>query len=377
MSDSDSLNIEIPENIRKLTPYVAGKTIDEVKQLYKPERISKLASNENRMGCSPDVAKAVHQTLQIIQDYPDPVARKLRAVLAKKNGVYPENILLAAGSESVISIICRTFFKPHEIAVTADATFVGFFVQAGVQGIEVKKVPVTNAYEFDIDGILNAVDKKTKAVYIANPNNPTGTYINNKSYKKLLESLPETVLLITDEAYYEYAIEEPDYPSAIDDLQPNVIILRTFSKAYGLAGFRIGYAIAHKNLIQTMMKVKLTFEPTSCAQAAALAAINDTSFLTKSVKMVNDGKVRLYNFLKKHNIRYVESVSNSVMICLENENEAADFTQAMLEEGVIIRQAGAFGLPNCVRITIGLPEDMKHFEKSFEKVMQESLPSLS
>jgi len=377
MLKPDSLNISFPEKIEKLQGYVAGKTIAEVKELYKPDKIAKLASNENRLGCSNKVKEAVLKALEEIQDYPDPVARKLRKAIADRNRVSPENILLAAGSESIISIICRTVFKENEHAITADATFVGFFVQAGVMGIKVKKIPVTESYKFDIDGILEAVDEKTKAVYIANPNNPTGTYINKTDYKRLTEQLPDSVLLIADEAYFEYAKNVEDYPHAIENLQSNIIILRTFSKAYGLAGFRIGYAIAHKDIISMLMKAKLTFEPTSSAQAAALAAFSDAEFLEKSIKMVKDERENLYRFLDDQQVEYVRSISNSVLMCMRNESEASDFTRLMLEEGVILRQVSAFGLPNCIRITIGDKDDMQHFQKSFEKVMQESLPSIS
>jgi len=377
MSESDSLNISFPERIKKLKGYVAGKTIAEVKDLYKPEKISKLASNENRLGCSKRVKGAVLSAMKEIQNYPDPVAKKLRQAIAKRNHVSPHNILLAAGSESIISIICRTFFEKNEHAVTADATFAGFFVQAGVMGIDVKKVPVTDRYKFDVDGIINAVDKNTKAIYIANPNNPTGTYINKTDYKRLINVLSESVLLIVDEAYFEYAKEAEDYPHAIENLRSNIIILRTFSKVYGLAGFRIGYAIAHADIIEMMIKAKLTFEPTTCAQAAALAAYNDKEFLAKSVDMVQKGRENLYQFFDKHHISYVKSISNSVLMCLKNESAASDFTQSMLEHGVIVRQVSAFGLPNCVRITIGAQKDMQHFQKSFEKVKQESLPFIS
>ncbi len=376
MSDFKPRVISVPQNIKELNRYVAGKTIQEVRDLYKPEYIAKLASNENRLGCSSRVKESVLKSLETIQDYPDPIARTLRQKLAKKNNVDEDQILLAAGSESVLSIICRTFFEQDDNAVTANATFVGFFVQAGVMNIKVKKVPVTDNYKFDVDGILNSVDGNTKAVYIANPNNPTGTYFTKDEYSRLQRNLPDEVLLIVDEAYYEYAKDVSDYPHALDNLKANVIVLRTFSKAYGLAGFRIGYAIAHPELIDLMMKAKLTFEPTASAQAAAIAALEDEDFLEKSVDLVVTGRNKIYEFFDEHSINYVESISNSVMICMENEAEAAQFTDAMLKEGVILRQVGAFGLPECIRITIGDKKDMRHFENSFVKVMQEILPSV-
>lgn len=356
----------IPHNIANLQPYVAGKSIAEVQELYNPDRISKLASNENRLGCSSNVKKALENVLNKIQDYPDPLSTSLREKIAIRNDVNPENVILASGSESLISIICRTFFLNHENAVTAAATFIGFFVQAGIRGIQVKKVPLTEAYKFDVEALLAAVDGYTKLIYLANPNNPTGTYVNKEEFKRLLTGLPEDVLLVLDEAYYEYARTNDDYPeSCRDSLPENVIVLRTFSKAYGLAGLRIGYGIAEEQLIRHMQKTKLTFEPSLSAQAAALAAFQDTSFLKRSVKTVIEGKERLYRFFDRHDIHYIPSLANSVMMVMDSEESAKIFVQSMLEHGVILRRVHLFGLPNCIRITIGTQEDMDHFEKSF------------
>ncbi|MCP9290875.1 histidinol-phosphate transaminase [Gracilimonas sediminicola] len=358
----------VPSNIETLKPYVAGKTIAEVADLYKPTKIAKLASNENRLGCSPKVKNAIDEAFKEIQDYPDPVARKLRAAIAERNGVNSENVLLASGSESIISILCKTFFLNKENAVTADATFVGFFVQIGVRGVHLKRIPMTPDYRYDVKAIANAIDEHTKMVYIANPNNPTGTYINKEEFEWFMQQVPEDVLVVMDEAYFEYTKGVEDYPQALDYEYDNIIVLRTFSKAYGLAGFRVGYAIANEELISNMMKTKLTFEPTTLGQAAALAAYNDHEFLQKSTDVVEESKQRLYRFFDEQNVNYVKSISNSVMMVLPSEEEAIDFTQSMLEKGVILRRINAFGLPNCIRITVGLSEEMDHFEQSFLEV---------
>lgn len=358
----------VPSNIETLKPYVAGKTIAEVADLYKPTKIAKLASNENRLGCSPKVKPAIDEAFKVIQDYPDPIARKLRAAIAARNNVKPENVLLASGSESIISILCKTFFLNKENAITADATFVGFFVQIGVRGIHLKKIPVTSDYKYDVKAMVNAIDEQTKMVYIANPNNPTGTYINKEEFSWLMEQVPEDVLVVIDEAYYEFAKDVADYPHALDYDYQNMIVLRTFSKAYGLAGFRVGYGIAHEDLITNMIKTKLTFEPTTLGQAAALAAYQDDEFLAKSVKVVEQSKKRLYAFFDEQEVEYVKSISNSVMMVLPSEEEAIALTQKMLEKGVILRRINAFGLPNCIRITVGLSEEMDHFERSFLEV---------
>lgn len=359
----------VPYNIRELRPYVAGKTIEEVKEAYQPERISKLASNENRLGCSPLVKEAVDRAMSEIQDYPDPASRKLKRILAEKNGVTPDNIIVAAGSESVIANLCRTFFLNHEEAITASATFVGFFVQANIRGISLRLVLPTRDYRFNLSKMAEVVGPRTKMIYIANPNNPTGTYITKKEFEDFMNEVPEDVLVIMDEAYYEYSKGVEDYPNSLDYDYDNVITLRTFSKAYGLAGFRIGYGIGHEKLIGNMLKTKLTFEPTSLAQAAAEAALKDEDFLQQSVTLVEKGRKRLYDFFDSHDISYCPSISNAVMMILETEEEAYNFTQSMLEEGVILRRIHAFGLPNCIRITIGTEQEMQHFEDSARKVL--------
>ena len=359
----------VPKNIEQLNRYIAGKTIAEVKEAYNPEKIAKLASNENRLGCSPKVEPAVLEAMSEIQDYPDPIARKLRKAIAQKNKVKETEVILASGSESLLSMLCRTFFLNKQNAITAEATFVGFFVQAGVRGIHLKKIPMTSDYRFDVKAIVNAIDDNTKMIYLANPNNPTGTYINKKEYEWLMEQVPKDILVVADEAYYEFAEEVEDYPKALDYRHENVIVLRTFSKAYGLAGFRVGYGIAREEIINNLLKTKLTFEPTTLGQAAALAAYRDVDFLQKSIQVVNEGKKRLYKFFDEHNVDYKRSISNSVMMILPSEKEAIDFTQKMLQRGVILRRINAFGLPNCIRITIGLNEEMDHFEESFKKVI--------
>ncbi len=360
----------VPKNIEQLNRYIAGKTIAEVKEAYNPVRISKLASNENRIGCSPNVEPAVLDALTEIQDYPDPIARKLRRAIAQKNKVKESEVILASGSESLLSMLCRTFFLNKQNAITAEATFVGFFVQAGVRGIHLKKIPMTPDYRFDVKAIVNAIDDQTKMIYLANPNNPTGTYINRKEYEWLMEQVPKEVLVVADEAYYEFAEDVEDYPKALDYNYENVIVLRTFSKAYGLAGFRVGYGIAKEEIISNLLKTKLTFEPTTLGQAAALAAYQDVDFLKKSVQVVNDGKERLYKFFDENKVDYKKSISNSVMMIMPTEQEAIDFTQKMLELGVILRRINAFGLPECIRITIGTETEMDHFEESFTKVIK-------
>lgn len=360
--------IQVPRRIRDLTPYVAGKTIAEVKKTHGIDKISKLASNENRLGCSPRVKPAVERALKQIQDYPDPEARKLRAEIASKNHVNESEIIIAAGSESILSILCRSLLGTSDNVLTADATFVGIYVQAGVVGAQIKKVKITDEYGFDTEAMLEAIDSNTKMIYIANPNNPTGTYIGKSEYTSFIEQVPDHILIVADEAYFEYAKDIDDYPHALDYRKDNVVVTRTFSKGYGLAGFRIGYAITNADLTAQLMKSKLTFEPTTLAQAAALAALRDESFLSNSVALVERERRRIYDFFDDYNVEYVPSISNSVMINLGSEEKAIHFTQRMLENGVILRRLNAFGLPHCVRITMGTENEMDHFIDSFKGI---------
>jgi len=363
----------VPDNIAELTPYKAGKTIAEVREAYRPARISKLASNENRLGFSPRVDAAVKEALNEIQDYPDPIARKLRARIADHNEVKPENVMIAGGSESIIAILCRTFFLEDEEILTADATFVGIYVHAGIQGVKVSKVPLTDEYRFDLEAMADRITDKTKMIYIANPNNPTGTYITRDQFESFIKKVPDDVIVIMDEAYWEFARHIDDFPNSLDYRYDKVLTLRTFSKAYGLAGFRIGYALGHDELIGQLLKTKLTFEPTALAQAAALAAFEDTEFLDRSIAMVESARQRLYDFFDNEGIEYVRSSSNSVMMILPDEQEAIDFTQAMLEKGVILRRVDAFGLPNCIRITVGTDREMDHLEQSIREYRSERI----
>lgn len=355
----------VPKNIQEVKAYVPGKTIAEVVEAYKPERISKLASNENRLGCSTFVDEAVQKALKNIQDYPDPVARSLKKAVSEFYKVAEQRIMFGAGSESLLSGLFRSFCAGNENIVTADATFVGAFIQAKIRNVAIKHVPLVEGYRFDVKGIAEAIDESTKMVYIANPNNPTGTYINTDEFEWLMQQIPENVLVVMDEAYYEYTHEIEDYPDVLKYDHDNVIVLRTFSKGYGLAGLRIGYAIAHPDLITYMMKTRMTFEPDAVAQAAALAALKDQEFLDRSRKMVQEGKSDLAGFLEKHGVTYAPSAANFIMIDLEDAERAATITQQCLEQGVIVRHITGFGLPTCIRVTIGTLEEMNHFKESF------------
>ncbi|GAB5409737.1 MAG: histidinol-phosphate transaminase [Balneolaceae bacterium] len=367
MSPSKKASL-VPPNIEELNPYIPGKTIAEVVDTYQPEQISKLASNENRLGYSPKVNQAVENAVKTINDYPDPLSKELRKAIAKRNKVEPSNVIVGSGSESLLSILCRTFFQNKQNIITADVTFIGMFVQAKIRGVKLKKIPVTKDYRFDVTAIANAIDEYTKMIYIANPNNPTGTYINTLEFEWLMKQIPEDIIVIMDEAYYEYANHVNDYPDVLSYDFKNVVVLRTFSKGYGLAGFRVGYGIGPVDLIGYMYKTKMAFEPGGIGQAAALAAFQDENFLDQSIKMVNEGREELYQFFEENDVDYVRSVSNFVLMVFKTEEEAIYLTEKMLEKGVILRRINAFGLPNCIRVTVGLKHQLAHFMNAYKQI---------
>jgi histidinol-phosphate aminotransferase len=267
-----------------------------------------------------------------------------------------------------MSLFTRAFIQEGDHVVTASATFIGFLVLANIQGADIERVPLTPDYRFDVKAIAAAVNEKTKVIYIANPNNPTGTIITRNEYEWLLNNTPDHVLIVMDEAYYEYAKDSEEYPDSLQNPVPRVITFRTFSKAYGLAGLRAGYAIGDEVLIGIMTRIKPPFDPSVVAQYAAKSALQDQDFIAKSVGLVNEGRQQLYHFLEEHEVDFVKSYSNSVMIPFGSETKAEAFTLEMMKKGVILRRLPGFGLANCVRVTIGLPEEMNYFEEKFDEV---------
>jgi len=367
---SDALKTMVPDHIQQLQPYVPGKTIADIKERYHPPRIAKLGSNENPLGCSHQALEAARNSLQNIASYPDPISRKLRHSLAGKLKVSPDNIILGHGSNGIIQYMVKAFLSGPDEAMTATGTFVGFFVAATINKIPIQRIALTDDYRYDLEAMADAVRPETKMIYIANPNNPTGTYVTKAEFETFMHHIPDDILVVVDEAYFEYAILNEDYPRALDYSHPNLIGLRTFSKAYGLAGLRIGYAIARKEIIEVLNKVRPTFSPSLPAQAAALAAVGDQDFIAKSVEVVRKGREQLYCLFDEFNIAYARSSANSVMMILNNAEEAEHFNNAMVKKGVIIRPLGGFGLPHAIRITIGDKLDMDHFEESFREVVE-------
>jgi len=358
----------VPKHIETLEPYQAGKSLEELKQEFKLRKIVKLASNENPMGASPRAIQAMIDSFKGINRYPNPASYDLRKALANRFDVKVDNVITGHGSEGIMSVILRTFMLDDEEALTSEGTFIGFRVLAHSRGIKLKTVPLKD-YRFDLEAIANAISDKTKIIYLANPNNPTGNIFTVREFLAFKKRVPSHVLIIIDEAYFEFAQYDPIYPDSMKYRLDNVITLRTFSKAYGLAGIRIGYGFAHDHLIKNLMKVKLPFEPSIPAQAAGLAAMDDQDFMEDYVKLSRQGLEFFYDLFDRLGIQYLKSHANFVTIILDSEEEVNELNEKLLCRGVIVRPLKAFGLPNGIRITTGLEDENRFFARVLKKML--------
>jgi histidinol-phosphate aminotransferase len=356
----------VPPYIEALRPYQAGRSIEEVQRTYGLARISKLASNENPLGPSPLALEAIERSLGGLNYYPNS-GLDLRRVLAEKFETKIDNVIAGSGSESIISNIIRTFLGDEDEVLTTEAAFVGFQTLAKSRGTAYRTVPYRN-WQYDLPALADAITERTKIIYLANPNNPTGTIFSKSEFDEFYGHVPERVLIILDEAYFEYAKDTPRYPDSMHYRYDNVITLRTFSKIYGLAGVRIGYGFAHERLIENLLKVKLPFEPSTLAQAAGIGALADREFLHKSLELNARGMKFLTQSLGELGLTVVPSEANFVMLVLPGTDHAARLNSELLAQGIIIRPLAGWGLPNCVRISTGTAEDNERCVEAIQKL---------
>ena len=345
----------VPPYIESLRPYEAGRTIESVRKQYGLAHIAKLASNENPLGPSPKAVEAMTHVLSGLNLYPNG-GLDLREVLAREFELKVENVIAGSGSEGIMSNIIRAFLCDEDEVLTTEAAFIGFQVLARSRGVTYRTVPYHD-WHYDLPALAAAITPHTKIVYLANPNNPTGTIFTKHQFDEFYRHVPERVLIILDEAYFEYAKDNPQYPDSMHYRYDNVITLRTFSKIYGLAGVRIGYGFAHEELIRNLLKVKLPFEPSTPAQAAGIGALSDKEFLHRSLELNARGLQYLRDGLKDLGMAVVPSEANFVMTVLDSEQEAARIFEELLAQGVVVRPLKAFGLPHCLRISTGTDDD--------------------
>ncbi|TAL68141.1 MAG: histidinol-phosphate transaminase [Bacteroidetes bacterium] len=358
----------VAEYIKNLEPYRPGKPIDDVKREFGLEKIVKLASNENPLGVSPLAIQAMIGSIHQINRYPDIASLLLRSKLAEMFDVGFDCIVTGHGSEAIMQTAVRTFLMNGDEVITAEGTFVGFYVMVKACGIKMNLVPLKD-YRFDLKAIAASITPRTKMIYLVNPNSPTGTIYTTSEFEEFMKSVPPEVIVMVDEAYIEFVMDHPDFPDSMDYRFDNVITTRTFSKAYGLAGIRIGYGFAHPELIKQMHKVRLPFEPGIPSQAAGVAALTDKQFLDYYLNLNKCGKQFIYDVYDRLGIEYVNTEANFVMSIFDSEMRVNDITDKLLRKGVIVRALKPFLLPHCIRVTIGLPEENEIYADTLKSVL--------
>lgn len=344
----------IRTDIANIEAYKPGKPIEEVERELGLKNVVKLASNENALGPSPKALKAVNASLNNLNRYPEGTCFYLKKKLAASLGVKENNLIFGNGSDELIDIILKTVKGPGAEIVTADITFVEYRIAGAINGFSVRAVPLKD-FKFDLQGIKAAITKNTKVVFIANPNNPTGTYVNRDEIKAFLDGIPENILVVFDEAYFEF-VTQKDFPDLIAlSVKKNIAILRTFSKIYGLAGLRIGYMIAPEKFIEASQRVRQPFNVNALAQAAALAALDDKAFVKRTKELVEKEGAALARALSQRGIWFAESCANFILVRF-NTDARTIFTK-LLKKGVIIREMSSFNMNNYARITIGTKKE--------------------
>lgn len=353
--------IRPPEYVAAIKPYVPGKPIEELERDLGISGSIKLASNENPLGPSPRAVEAIKDTAGELNRYPDGSGYYLKSRLSEKLSVSADNIILGNGSNELLDIAVRTFMKPGDEAVMAHPSFVVYSMAVQSIGAKPVQTPLKD-YRHDLSAMLDAVTGKTRMVFIANPNNPTGTINRKDEFDGLMEGLPDGILAVVDEAYYEY-VADSNYADSMKHFRNNkdILILRTFSKIYGLAGLRIGYGIAGSSVISEMNKIRAPFNTGTMAQAAALGALDDDEHVRKSRGTNEEGKKYLYSELNNLGFEYVPTEANFIYMPVK---DSMALYEKLLRDGVIIRPMG----PDAIRVTIGLPHENERFIKALKTV---------
>ncbi|UNC91441.1 histidinol-phosphate transaminase [Candidatus Contubernalis alkaliaceticus] len=351
-----------------IKPYVPGKPIEEVERELGIKDVIKMASNENPFGPSPRALEAMREALHKISMYPDGNCFYLKDMLAEMLFVEPDNLVVGNGSDEILKLLAEAFLDPGDEIVIAQPSFSEYEFVGKIMGANCVFVPLKD-FTHDLESMGRAVTEKTKIVFICNPNNPTGTIVTKAETDDFLKQLDPRVLVVFDEAYYEY-VEDEDYPQSLDYVGEgqNVIVLRTFSKIYGLAGQRIGYGIAKPDIISALHRVREPFNVNLLAQVAALAAVEDQEHLEKSIQGNREGKDFLFSWFEKKGINYVPTQAN--FIFLQVGVDSQEVFQEMMKLGVIVRTGDIFGHPDFIRITVGTMQENRRFTECLEKVLR-------
>ncbi|AKL98650.1 histidinol-phosphate transaminase [Endomicrobium proavitum] len=371
--------MDIKKIIRKscigFEPYVAGKPVETLKRELGIKNIVKLASNENPLGPSPKAIKAIKDNLNKIFFYPDSNSYELKKALSERYRLPVGNIFTGAGGDEIIELVAKLFFNSSDEIVISKHAFIRYAMAVQLMGSKAVIVPMKDGYSHDLKAMFKAVTPKTKAVFITNPNNPTGTYNTKAELSAFLKALPKNSngvkpLVILDEAYFEYAKLKKDYPDGLEFLKdnPNLIVFRTFSKVYALAGLRVGYGFANEVVVDFIERTRPPFNVNLLAQAAAVASIKDGAQVKKGQTLAKKEKEYLYKEFKKLGVKYLDSAANFILFN-SSPLKGKELFAKMLGEGVITRAMDEYELSSWVRVTVGLHKENELFVKKLKKIM--------
>ncbi|MGF7058367.1 histidinol-phosphate transaminase [Brassicibacter mesophilus] len=358
------MSISFREELKELSPYKPGKPIDDVKREYGLTEVIKLASNENPLGCSPKAIEAIKEAFQNLALYPDGNCTLLKKALSDKLNLNENQIILSSGSDEVIDLIAKTFINKGDEAIMADITFPRYIATTKMMGGKPVIVPLKD-WTHDLNGMLDKITEKTKLIWLCNPNNPTGTMFSEEKLISFLDKVPQNIVVVYDEAYNEYVTKD-DYPKdsiSLLEKYPNILILRTFSKIYGLAALRVGYTMASEEIIENINKIRGPFNVNSLAQAAALAALEDQDFIKESFRINKEGKEYLYDEFSKMNLEYAPSETNHIFVNVEKD--ANEVFIELQKKGMIIRPM----VGTWIRVSIGTMEQNKMFIKLLKNLL--------
>lgn len=355
--------------LKEMVPYTPGMSIEEVKEAYNLEDIVKLASNENPYGPPPAAKAQLTSELAALEIYPDGYAGKLRTKIANHLGVNEDELLFGSGSDEIIVIIARALLGEGTNTICATPTFPQYKHHALIEGAEVKEIPLKSDGAHDLDGFYEAIDEDTSVIWLCSPNNPTGNLIEHDQLISFLDRVPNHILVVLDEAYYEYVMDE----SYIDTLKlfhtyKNVLVLRTFSKAYGLAALRVGYGVGDASVITPLNTARSPFNVTSLSLSVAETALDEQAFIEKCRQLNHEQMKRFYTYAKEHNLHIYPSEANFVL--LQVPTSATEATEALLKQGYIVRSGDALGVPGYIRVTVGTVEQNDGFFAAFDTLLK-------
>jgi len=362
------MDLPVPEWIRTLAPYAPGKPIEELERELGIHDSIKIASNENPLGPSPKALAALRAALRELHRYPDGSAYHLKRRLAEKHGIPEDELLVGNGSNEIIELLVRTFLRPDDEAVVADQAFVIYRLVVQGAGGRPRIVPLRD-YTHDLDAMAAAIGPRTRLVFVGNPNNPTGTIVRRAAWKRFLAAVPPGVVVVADEAYAEY-VEDPEYPDTLADRGDGrvpVVTLRTFSKLYGLAGLRVGWAAAPAPVIDAISRLRQPFNVNSLALVAAVAALDDDEHVAQTLAANRQGMAFLQRAFAGLGVDYVPSVANFVLVRVGHGARVYD---ALLRRGVIVRPMDGYGFPEHVRVTVGTAAENERLVDALRAVLR-------